>query len=99
MIATSSGSAGGKRGVDHGAEFRLLALAERHHGGKRHQAILRVVAHAFHIDADHRRQVGQAALAALRIEHLVGLLLVAADDDLGAAVAQMYCSSGQGLVG
>ena len=48
------GLAGGECGVDRRAEFGLFALAERHHGGKGHQAVLLVVAHAFHIDADRR---------------------------------------------
>jgi hypothetical protein len=80
--------AGGKGGIDRSAQFGLLALAQRHHGGKRHQAVLLVVAHALHIDADDGGQIGQPAFVALRIEHLVGLLLIAAHDGLGPRVAQ-----------
>jgi hypothetical protein len=82
------GLAGRECGVDRRAEFGRFALAERHHRGKGHQAVLLVVAHAFHIDANDGGQVGQAAFVALGIEHLVGLLVIAADDDLGARVAQ-----------
>ena len=46
------------------------------------------MAHALHVDADRQRELGQAAFARLRVEHLVGLLLVAADDEARARMTQ-----------
>ena len=91
---------GGKRLIDQCAVIRLVLLAKLEQRLERHQVVPAVVPHALHVDANDPGEVGQAVLEALRVDHLVGLLLIAADHELGLREWRtMYCSSGQGLVG
>jgi hypothetical protein len=73
--------------IDQRAVVGLVLVAEFEQRLERHQVVLAIVPHALHVDADKTDQIRQAALVALGVDHLVGLFLVAADDDLGPRVA------------
>ena len=59
------------------------ALAQRFKG---HQLRLAIVAQALHVDADDGFQIRQALVVGERVKHLVGLFLVAGDDNARAGM-------------
>ena len=70
MIATSSGRPRCERRIDRGAEFGLIAFAERQHARQTTSGRPAGNAHALHVDADHVGDIGQAAVVAARIDTL-----------------------------
>ena len=66
--------------------FEGIGVAEIAERFERHQLLLAVVPQALHVDADDRLERGQAVIVGHGVEHLVGLLLIAGDDDARAAV-------------
>jgi hypothetical protein len=64
-----------------------VAVAEFEHFLERHQHLARVQPHALHVDGDDLGDVGQADLVlGDRVQHLVDLLLVAADHEAAVRV-------------
>ncbi len=88
---------GGKRLVDQCAIICLAPFAELEQRCERHQVVLAIVPHALHVDADDAGEIGQAALEALGVDHLVGLLLVAADHQFRPGVADDVLQLGPGV--
>jgi len=64
-----------------------VLVAEFEYILERHQLVELVAAHAFHVGADDLYHIGQTGRVLVhRIEHLVHLLLVAADHELAVRV-------------
>lgn len=59
------------------------ALAQ---GLERHQRRLAIMPQALHVDADDGLDIGKSAIVGHGVQHFVGLLLVAGDDDTGAGM-------------